>query len=144
MIMTHGSHCCLQQVLQHGWDNSRYITISATRICPTASSCGCAKDCLQFIIMNTIPYVALQICAISEELLKTEYNALRIVYNRFGSAVSFKPTIATVLSPDVSCCLSDVHPFLSPCLVQKPMACVVASRLLYLICTIMCASLQVP
>lgn len=45
---------------------------------------------------------ALQICAISEELLKTEYDALRIVYNRFGSAVSFKPTIATVLSPDVS------------------------------------------
>lgn len=43
----------------------------------------------------------LQICAISEELLKTEYDAMRIVYNRFGSAVSFKPTIATVLSPDV-------------------------------------------
>ena len=45
----------------------------------------------------------MQICQISEELLKTEYDALRIVYNRFGSAVSFKPTIATVLSPDVSC-----------------------------------------
>lgn len=46
--------------------------------------------------------LVLQICAISEELLKTEYDAMRIVYNRFGSAVSFKPTIATVLSPDVS------------------------------------------
>lgn len=43
----------------------------------------------------------LQICSIAEELLKTEYDALRIVYNKFGSAVSYKPTIATILSPDV-------------------------------------------
>ena len=43
-----------------------------------------------------------QISAIAEELLKTEYDACRIVYNKFGSAVAFKPTIATVLSPDVS------------------------------------------
>ena len=53
-------------------------------------------------VRSTHIALVLQICAISEELLKTEYDALRIVYNRFGSAVSFKPTIATVLSPDVS------------------------------------------
>lgn len=57
--------------------------------------CGVSPPTCRFVS-------ALQICAISEELLKTEYDALRIVYNRFGSAVSFKPTIATVLSPDVS------------------------------------------
>ncbi|KAL3146310.1 hypothetical protein ABBQ32_003007 [Trebouxia sp. C0010 RCD-2024] len=50
--------------------------------------------------INKMRITFAQICAISEELLKTEYDALRIVYNRFGSAVSFKPTIATVLSPD--------------------------------------------
>lgn len=65
------------------------ITICGGLLCPT-------NKCV----------LALQICAISEDLLKTEYDALRIVYNRFGSAVSFKPTIATVLSPDVSPSLS--------------------------------------
>jgi F-type H+-transporting ATPase subunit gamma len=41
-----------------------------------------------------------QSSAIAEELLKTEYDAVRLVYNRFVSAISFKPTIATILSPD--------------------------------------------
>lgn len=36
------------------------------------------------------------------QLLKTEYDTTRILYNRFVSAISQKPTIATVLSPDVS------------------------------------------
>ena len=49
----------------------------------------------------------MQICSIAEELLKTEYDALRIVYNQFGSAVSYKPTIATILSPDVRQFCSD-------------------------------------
>ena len=38
-----------------------------------------------------------QVSAIAEELLKTEYDAVRIIYNRFYSAISLKPTIATVL-----------------------------------------------
>ncbi|EFN53540.1 hypothetical protein CHLNCDRAFT_32096 [Chlorella variabilis] len=38
--------------------------------------------------------------AIAEELLKTEYDTARILYNRFVSAIAQKPTIATVLSPD--------------------------------------------
>lgn len=37
----------------------------------------------------------------AEELLKTEYDAARVIYNRFKSAIAYKPTIATVLSPDV-------------------------------------------
>lgn len=41
-----------------------------------------------------------QVSAIAEELMKTEYDAARIIFNRFSSAISFKPTVATVLSPD--------------------------------------------
>lgn len=41
-----------------------------------------------------------QASSIAEEILATEYDATRIIYNRFFSAISFKPTIATVLSPD--------------------------------------------
>jgi len=41
-----------------------------------------------------------QTCSIAEEILKTEYDVARIVYNRFVSAIAQKPTIATVLSPD--------------------------------------------
>ncbi|BDA41901.1 ATP synthase subunit gamma, mitochondrial [Coccomyxa sp. Obi] len=41
-----------------------------------------------------------QVSAIAEELMKTEYDAARIIFNRFHSAISFKPTVATVLSPD--------------------------------------------
>jgi F-type H+-transporting ATPase subunit gamma len=37
--------------------------------------------------------------AVADILLKTEYDAARIVFNRFVSAISFKPTVATVLSP---------------------------------------------
>jgi len=36
------------------------------------------------------------------QLLKTEFDSARILYNRFVSAIAQKPTIATVLSPDVS------------------------------------------
>ena len=43
-----------------------------------------------------------QASSIAEEILATEYDATRIIYNRFFSAISFKPTIATILSPDVS------------------------------------------
>lgn len=44
----------------------------------------------------------MQVSAIAEELLKTEYDAVRVIFNKFQSAISYKPTIATVLSPDVS------------------------------------------
>lgn len=41
-----------------------------------------------------------QVSAIAEELLKTEFDAARLIFNRFQSAIAYKPTIATVLSPD--------------------------------------------
>ena len=40
-----------------------------------------------------------QAAAVADILLKTEFDAARLVFNRFVSAISFKPTIATVLSP---------------------------------------------
>lgn len=43
-----------------------------------------------------------QVSVIADDILKTvEYDALRIVYNKFQSVVSFIPTLATVLSPEV-------------------------------------------
>lgn len=49
----------------------------------------------------------------AEELLKTEFDAAHLIFNRFKSAISYKPTLATVLSPDVSC-------LLQLCLPQSP------------------------
>lgn len=43
-----------------------------------------------------------QACGVAEELLKTEFDAAHLIYNRFKSAIAYKPTLATVLSPDVS------------------------------------------
>lgn len=42
-----------------------------------------------------------QASGVAEELMKTEYDVARLIYNRFRSAIAYKPTIATVLSPDV-------------------------------------------
>lgn len=39
-------------------------------------------------------------CAVAEEVLKTEFDVVRILFNRFVSAVSQSQTLATVLSPD--------------------------------------------
>jgi len=49
---------------------------------------------------SSLVCACLQVSAIAEELMKTEYDAARIIFNRFSSAISLKPTIATVLSPD--------------------------------------------
>lgn len=43
-----------------------------------------------------------QASGVAEELLKTEFDAAHIIYNRFKSAIAYKPTLNTVLSPDVS------------------------------------------
>jgi hypothetical protein len=42
----------------------------------------------------------LQASGISEEILKTEYDNVRLLYTSFKSAISFKPTIATIMSPE--------------------------------------------
>jgi len=41
-----------------------------------------------------------QIAQISDDILKVDFDAARIIYNRFVSALSFRPTVATILSPD--------------------------------------------
>lgn len=46
--------------------------------------------------------MCLQAAYLAEEVLKTEYDAAFVIFNRFQTAISFKPTISTVLSPDVS------------------------------------------
>ncbi|KAF8389355.1 hypothetical protein HHK36_026049 [Tetracentron sinense] len=43
-----------------------------------------------------------QVSVLADDILKNvEYDALRIVFNKFQSVVQFIPTIATVLSPEV-------------------------------------------
>jgi hypothetical protein len=42
-----------------------------------------------------------QASLIAEELLAHNPDAIRIVFNKFRSAISFKPTVATILSPEV-------------------------------------------
>lgn len=38
--------------------------------------------------------------AIADEILKKEFDVARIVFNKFGSVMTFTPTIATILSPE--------------------------------------------
>ena len=43
-----------------------------------------------------------QVSVLADDILKNvEYDALRIVFNKFHSVVQFLPTVATVLSPEV-------------------------------------------
>ena len=42
----------------------------------------------------------MQASSVAEEVLKTEYDSVRLLYNSFKSAISFKPTICTILSPE--------------------------------------------
>jgi hypothetical protein len=70
-------------------------------------------------------YVCLsQACGVAEELLKTEFDAAHLIFNRFKSAIAYKPTLATVLSPDVSGWLYDNLPVLRPglaCMQHAPL-----------------------
>lgn len=53
----------------------------------------------------------MQVSVLAEDILKNvEFDALRIVFNKFQLVVSFVPTVSTVLSPEVNilpiiCCL---------------------------------------
>lgn len=43
-----------------------------------------------------------QISVLADDILKNvEYDALRIIFNKFHSVVSFIPTVSTILSPEV-------------------------------------------
>lgn len=55
-----------------------------------------------------------QVSVLADDILKNvEFDALRIVYNKFESVVSFIPTVATVLSPEVSELTSHSHHFIN-------------------------------
>lgn len=44
-----------------------------------------------------------QIAVLADDILKNvEFDALRVVFNKFHSVISFKPTMSTILSPEVS------------------------------------------
>jgi F0F1-type ATP synthase gamma subunit len=43
-----------------------------------------------------------QASIIAEEVLKQNPEAIRIIYNKFKSAINFKPSIATILSAEVT------------------------------------------
>ncbi|KAJ6970250.1 ATP synthase subunit gamma [Populus alba x Populus x berolinensis] len=56
--------------------------------------------CLTELQKNPLNYT--QVSVLADDILKNvEYDALRIVYNKFQSVVAFLPTMATVLSPEV-------------------------------------------
>lgn len=40
---------------------------------------------------------------IAEELLKHNPEVVKVMFNKFHSAISFKPTLATVLTAEVRC-----------------------------------------
>lgn len=49
-----------------------------------------------------LPINFTQTCMIVDEMLKdVEFDAIRLVYNRFNTVVSYSPTVATILSPEV-------------------------------------------
>ena len=43
-----------------------------------------------------------QASTIAEELLKYNPDSVRVLFNKFYSAISFKPTVSTILTPEVS------------------------------------------
>lgn len=56
--------------------------------------------CITELQKNPLNYT--QVSVLADDILKNvEYDALRIVFNKFQSVVSFVPTAATVLSPEV-------------------------------------------
>ncbi|XXG80262.1 hypothetical protein AAC387_Pa09g1176 [Persea americana] len=56
--------------------------------------------CITELQKNPLNYT--QVAVLADEILKNvEFDALRIVFNKFQSVVSFIPTLSTVLSPEV-------------------------------------------
>ncbi|KAL4347956.1 hypothetical protein GQ457_17G017520 [Hibiscus cannabinus] len=63
-----------------------------------------SKKDIQLIIteLQKNPLNYTQVSVLADEILKNvEFDALRIVFNKFHSVVSFVPTVSTVLSPEI-------------------------------------------
>ena len=57
-------------------------------------------DC--FFLSSNEFHCQIQVSVLADEILKNvEFDALRVVFNRFQSVVQFLPTISTILSPEV-------------------------------------------
>lgn len=52
-------------------------------------------------MMVYIDCVCVQASLIAEELMKNSPDAVQVLFNKFRSAIAFKPTIATILTPEV-------------------------------------------
>lgn len=63
--------------------------------------------------LNRSPLFSLmmfQIAVLADDILKNvEYDALRVVFNKFHSVISFKPTMTTILSPEVNIGAEDMN-----------------------------------
>uniref|UniRef100_A0A803L9I5 ATP synthase subunit gamma n=2 Tax=Chenopodium quinoa TaxID=63459 RepID=A0A803L9I5_CHEQI len=56
--------------------------------------------CLTDLQKNPLNYT--QVAAVADDILKNvQFDALKIVFNKFSSVVSFLPTVATILSPEI-------------------------------------------
>lgn len=54
------------------------------------------------LIFACLHILYFQVSALADDILKNvEFDVLRLVFNKFQSVVSFIPTMATILSPEV-------------------------------------------
>lgn len=63
-----------------------------------------SKKSIKMYITETqkLPINFTQVSMIADEILKkVEFDAIYLVYNKFQSVVSFLPTVATILSPEI-------------------------------------------
>ena len=88
------------QCRQNWWRLTPQCSSIQALSCSVSKPDGWAPILLRKRFAEACARAAAQASTIAEELLKTEYDAARLVFNRFQSAISFKPTITTVLSPD--------------------------------------------
>lgn len=64
--------------------------------------CLLLRFSLSFLISFFFFFSFVQISVLADDILKNvEFDALRIVFNKFHSVVAFIPTVSTILSPEV-------------------------------------------
>jgi F0F1-type ATP synthase gamma subunit len=83
---------------------------AAASACPSLAELYLSLLCVAFMILNSTvanmilcvaAAAAVQASLVAEEVLREGGDAVRVVFNKFHSAISFKPTMATVLNAEV-------------------------------------------